>query len=80
MKELSKERIKKRIVKLPSLIEFYGWVFFFPGFFTGFIYFLTFKNLNKILGPFIDFNDYILFNNREIFKDVKKNHKYIFFL
>eukprot|EP01114_Cavostelium_apophysatum_P014464 TRINITY_DN3766_c0_g1_i1.p1 TRINITY_DN3766_c0_g1~~TRINITY_DN3766_c0_g1_i1.p1 ORF type:complete len:458 (+),score=43.09 TRINITY_DN3766_c0_g1_i1:212-1585(+) len=43
-----------RIDQLPSLLEYYGWVFFFVGFLSG---------------PFPYFNDYSVFTNRSMFKE-----------
>lgn len=49
-------RKDKRIEKLPSLLEFYSFVYFFAGFLTG---------------PFTEYNHYIAFTNRTVFKDVR---------
>jgi len=51
------QRKEKRIEKLPSLLEFYSFVYFFAGFLTG---------------PFTEFNHYIAFTKREVFNDVNK--------
>eukprot|EP01118_Nematostelium_gracile_P016191 TRINITY_DN6649_c0_g1_i1.p1 TRINITY_DN6649_c0_g1~~TRINITY_DN6649_c0_g1_i1.p1 ORF type:complete len:322 (+),score=37.79 TRINITY_DN6649_c0_g1_i1:86-1051(+) len=48
------QRKQKRIVTLPSLLEFYSFVYFFAGFLTG---------------PFTEYNHYIEFTNRKVFKD-----------
>lgn len=46
---------KNRIEKLPSLLEYFSWLFFFAGFLTG---------------PVGEYQDYISFTNRSMFKDV----------
>jgi len=49
--------IKNRIEKLPSLLEYYSWLFFFAGLLTG---------------PVGEFNDYKAFTDRSLFKDEPK--------
>ena len=44
---------KNRIEKLPSLLEYFSWLFFFAGFLTG---------------PVGEFQDYISFTDRSMFK------------
>jgi len=48
------QRKEKRIQTLPSLLEYYSFIYFFAGFLTG---------------PFTEFNYYISFTNRSTFKD-----------
>jgi len=45
---------KNRIEKMPSFLEYFSWLFFFAGFLSG---------------PVGEFQDYISFSNRTMFKN-----------
>jgi len=45
---------RRAINKLPSLLEFYGWVYFFP---------------SLLVGPKIEFKDYLSFVDLSLFND-----------
>ena len=49
---------KNRIEKMPSFLEYFSWLFFFAGFLTG---------------PVGEFQDYISFSNRNMFKAEVRN-------
>jgi lysophospholipid acyltransferase len=52
----SKELQEKRITKLPGLIEYFGWVYFFPAF---------------LAGPAIELNQYVAFMDGSLFGEKK---------
>jgi len=54
--KIKEDRRKYRIKTLPSIFEYYSWLFFFAGYLTG---------------PFARFNEYKTFNDRTMFAEVK---------
>jgi len=58
---LSDEQTYRMIKQMPSILEFYSYIFFFP---------------SSILGPFFEFKDFILFINQEQrYAENVKGHK-----
>jgi len=58
--ELNEEQKQLRIKKLPSLLEFYGFVYFFAGF---------------LAGPAFEIQEYLSFTNLDVFNDKHANGK-----
>lgn len=56
--KLTAEQQKSAITKLPSLLEFYGWVYFFP---------------TLLAGPAIEISDYLNYINLSMFKSLPEN-------
>ncbi|KAJ6627426.1 endoplasmic reticulum protein [Mycena sp. CBHHK59/15] len=59
--DLDKWQLAKRVTKFPSLLEFLGYSFYFPGI---------------LVGPYLDYADYMDLVNETVFKNMQLKSKY----